>query len=798
MIPNKPHIFNALLLTFMLLSLNIFAQTQETLAVGQVLNATDKSPVPDANIYFKNTGKGTKSNDEGYFMIRTTGEETTLVFSAVGYRTKEIRLKKGQSTGMQVELKEQNVELYEVMVVPGANPALPLMRKVREARERNNYSRHISGSSTEQNLVYLGNISRNSLKRKIFSQLAEGSIETADSSLVMPLFMSEKKLQRQKNTVSVISEDFFSSKPENERLLLGLTNQQSAEINFYHNSLTLFNQSFVSPLASSGNAYYNFYLIDSIITGDKKEYQINFRTKNPKNLAFNGTMKIDSASLALTYIDATLPAGANLNYVHLLHIQQKFQPKAGFFVPESEQFSSNITYEMLADSLHPKPELFIYKKTITENINISEPANENFAGSNLSAFEIDNSMAQLGNTSVVRFAKWLADVIITGYIPVGKVDIGKVQHIARLTEVEGLRLTLPFRTNETFSKNIGFSGYAGYGFKNNIPKYSAGFHYKLPTENRLIFNANYTDDYRRVDYDYNDFLYRENPLLSGDEDIAITIFGLRTARKLNERKEFSTSLTYDWNKNIESTLFYRHHRLGDSDAMPFVQNTTALSQITQQSVVLQSRFSFGERVYDDHFQRIYVPNEKPVIYTILEAGKFNAGTKQGNYLKINASLKQQVRFTAGQWNYMFETGKIFGEVPYSLLEIPMGNGAFPYRRNLFNTLRDMEYAFDQYAGMHNELIMNGVVMNHIPLIKHLNLRELLTFKVLYGSRNNTHNNIMDIPANIYKLNQPHMEVGVGFSNILRLFTLQSVWRLTNLDHPGAERWSIRGSIRAGF
>ena len=798
MIPNKPHIFNALLLIFLFLSLNIFAQAQETLVVGQVLNATAKSPVPDANIYFKNTTKGTKSNDEGYFLIRTEGGETTLVFSAVGYRTREIRFKKGQSAGLQVELKEQNVELLEVMVVPGANPALPLMRKVREARDRNDYSTLTTGTFAEQNLVYLGNISRNSLKRKIFSQLSEGAIQSNDSSLLLPLFMSEKKVQRQKNNVSVLSENYFSSKPENERLLMGLTNQQSAGINFYRNSLTFFNQSFVSPLASSGNAYYNYYLTDSIMQNQRKEYQINFRTKNPKNLAFNGSMRIDSASLALTYIDAILPTRANLNYVHQLRVQQQFEQNSSFFVPQTSLFSSNITYEVLADSLHPKPELFIQQKTITENISISENSDINFAGSNLKATEIDSSMLHLGNTPVVRFAKWLADVIITGYIPVGKVDIGKVQHIARLTEVEGLRLTLPFRTNETFSKNIGFSGYAGYGFKNNIPKYSAGFHYKLPTENRLIFNANYTDDYRRVDYDYNDFLYRENPLLSGDEDIAITIFGLRTARKLNERKEFSTSLTYDWNKNIESTLFYRHHRLGDSEAMPFVQNATVLSHITQQSVVLQSRFSFGERVYDDHFQRIYVANEKPVIYTILEAGKFNAGTKQGNYLKINASVKQQIRFTAGQWNYMFEAGKIFGEVPYSLLEIPMGNGSFPYRRNLFNTLRDMEYAFDQYAGMHNELIMNGIVMNHIPLIKHLNLRELLTFKVLYGNRSNVHNNIIDIPANIYKLNQPHMEVGVGFSNILRLFTLQSLWRLTNPDHPGAERWSIRGSIRAGF
>ena len=28
---------------------------QETLAVGQVLNALDKNPIPDVNIFFKNT-----------------------------------------------------------------------------------------------------------------------------------------------------------------------------------------------------------------------------------------------------------------------------------------------------------------------------------------------------------------------------------------------------------------------------------------------------------------------------------------------------------------------------------------------------------------------------------------------------------------------------------------------------------------------------------------------------------------------------------------------------------------------
>ena len=42
------------LLSLLLIAANGFLNAQETLAVGQVLNALDKSPIPDVNIFFKN------------------------------------------------------------------------------------------------------------------------------------------------------------------------------------------------------------------------------------------------------------------------------------------------------------------------------------------------------------------------------------------------------------------------------------------------------------------------------------------------------------------------------------------------------------------------------------------------------------------------------------------------------------------------------------------------------------------------------------------------------------------------
>jgi hypothetical protein len=147
---------------------------------------------------------------------------------------------------------------------------------------------------------------------------------------------------------------------------------------------------------------------------------------------------------------------------------------------------------------------------------------------------------------------------------------------------------------------------------------------------------------------------------------------------------------------------------------------------------------------------------------------------------------------------MVEGGFLLGNVPYPILKTPTGSETGGYSIYKFIMMNNMEYAADKYISMHNELSLNGIIMNHVPLIRHLNLRELFSFKVFYGGLNNTHQTIMDFPFGFQAINKPYMEVGVGFSNILRVFTLQSVWRLTDLNKPGVTPWGLRGSIQIGF
>ena len=134
---NNTYRFIVVLSIFVMVCFSVFAQ--ETIVVGEVFDSRDKTPLPEVNVILKNTTQGVKTDNEGFFLIRINGQEPVLQFSCIGYATKEVKIKPGKNVGIQVYMQEQNTVLQEVFVIPGANPAIPLMNRVRAKRSDNNY-----------------------------------------------------------------------------------------------------------------------------------------------------------------------------------------------------------------------------------------------------------------------------------------------------------------------------------------------------------------------------------------------------------------------------------------------------------------------------------------------------------------------------------------------------------------------------------------------------------------------------------------------------------------------------------
>ena len=115
----------------------------------------------------------------------------------------------------------------------------------------------------------------------------------------------------------------------------------------------------------------------------------------------------------------------------------------------------------------------------------------------------------------------------------------------------------------------------------------------------------------------------------------------------------------------------------------------------------------------------------------------------------------------------------------------------------FNMLRNMEFLNDRYVSLLVNWSFDGKILNRIPLLKKMKLREYIGFKMLFShltDKNNpfirtNDNNLFVFPTrdghqtSFVMGNKPYMELSVGISNIFKVLTVQYVRRLNYNDMP---------------
>ncbi|TBN03668.1 TonB-dependent receptor [Hyunsoonleella flava] len=90
------------------------AAAQEKTVQGTVTSQSDGSALPGVNVIVKGTTTGTSTDFDGNYTIEVNGD-VILVFSYVGYTTREVRV--GSSSRLDVQLEEDLAALDEVVVV---------------------------------------------------------------------------------------------------------------------------------------------------------------------------------------------------------------------------------------------------------------------------------------------------------------------------------------------------------------------------------------------------------------------------------------------------------------------------------------------------------------------------------------------------------------------------------------------------------------------------------------------------------------------------------------------------------
>ncbi|GHT44158.1 hypothetical protein FACS189438_2500 [Bacteroidia bacterium] len=150
-------------------------------------------------------------------------------------------------------------------------------------------------------------------------------------------------------------------------------------------------------------------------------------------------------------------------------------------------------------------------------------------------------------------------------------------------------------------------------------------------------------------------------------------------------------------------------------------------------------------------------------------------------------------------------GYTWNRLPFPLLILPNTNQSAIIQPEAFAMMRAMEFVSDQYISLFLTYYMKGWLLNHIPLVKWLRLREVVSLNGIYGSLSDK-NNPMKHPNGLFLLPEetvpfgktPYLEASAGLENIFKIIRIDYYRRLTYLNAPHIKKGGLRIGFRFSF
>jgi len=843
-----------LLLPFLAIQSSAQSPSATTTVTGIITDANDKDPLPYVTLHFKGTNIASRSDADGKFSISTSEKHTELQFSFVGYKTKIVNIKPGETQSIAVQMESTATSLNEVVISSGKrpsyknknNPAVELIRQVIEHKNSNRMEAYdqVEYKQYEKMVFAMSNLSDKFKNKRIFRNY-QFLFEEQDSTKIggknlLPIFIQEK-----------FSQNYYNKNPEkNKTIILGdkhvnydtplidskglsqYFERMYAHVNIYDNNISLVSNQFLSPIADSAPTFYKFFITDTIKNHSPQLIELSFIPRNNTDMLFEGRIYITmDGNYAVQDAFLTVNKNINLNFVRDLEVKLTFEKnKANRYY----LYKTNLLVDFGINK--NKGGGFTGERTVTltdYQINKQQPA-EVFEGPKIvvvpeaekrgnqfwlenradtlskNDLQIYSNVDTLKNMTSFKKTMDLVTLLFAGYKDFGPFEVGPVNTFYSFNEVEGFRLRLGGRTTPALSKRYYFETYGAYGFNDEKWKYFFSGTYSL--NNKSIYS--FPQNYLRASFQRDtkipgqelQFVQEDNFLLSfkrGENNMIL----YNDTYKVEFMKEYESHFSYNlsfkkWSQKPGGTLFFDN----------FVNNRVqAIDNLNTSEITLALRYAPRERFYQGKIYRTPIIDKYPIFNLRYTAGLKGVFDSEYNYHKLIGSIDK--RFYLSQLGYSdvtAEGGYTFGKVPFPLLTIHRANQTYAYQLNSYNLMNFLEFVSDHYASLNIDHNFNGFFFNKIPLLKKLKLRENASFKILYGGIRDENNPELDQSLLRFPVNQdgvttthslarePYIEGSVGIGNIFKLLRVDLVKRFNYLDHPVVSEWGIRARVKFDF
>lgn len=816
----------------LLLAGTLHAQTKVEGVVYDDQNLT----VPYASVYFKGTTEGVTADENGKFYLESKNSYTAILVSFIGYGSKEVTLDKPVTYGLKIIMKSDAKELKGVTIYAGKtskknNPAIDILRKIWERRRKNglNMFKQYEYDKYEKVEFDLNTIDSSMIKSPIFRGM-EFIFEQVDTSDVtgktyLPVFINEEVSKVYGDNTINARKDVVSGRRnsglEGNQQITAFIKDLYAEYNIYDNYLKFFDKDFISPLSRTGIDVYNYVLADSTFIDNKWCYKIVYYPRRKAELTFSGDFWVNDTTFAIKKINLQASKGANINWVKDIYIEQEYEVlndsvflltrdylMTDFAINKREKSKGVYGKRTTLARDHKfdikKPDGF-YRKDVNfndeaVNFRTDEFWEQNrFESLNKDEQAVYTMLDSLKNNKKFRRIKGTVATLASGYYQMGNFDYGPIFSSVGYNDVEGLRLRTGGRTYFGQNDPWRIEGYTAYGFKDNQFKYGISGKWMVDKKNRIILAAGNRRDIEQIGVSLtatNDVLGRSFAssaiFASGDNSKLTSINFTTFSAEIEPVKDLilRTAFSYRTLKTASPETFSLDYYI-DPDNPAAGTN----GFIKQYEYNLMADFTPGKKNIGYGVERSFVDYNFPRLYLNFTQGIEGLFNSDFDYQKLQFYYRQPVLVGGfGRLQTTFEAGKIFGEVPLGLMGVIPGNQSYFIIDNTYNLLNYYEFLADEYVSLHFEHNFNGKLFAKIPLLRELNLREIIGVKSVYGTisdanvRLNASNIVYRAPDDVY------WEYHAGVGNIFKVLRIDLAWRGSYLDVPGANKFAVKAAL----
>ncbi|MGA0284360.1 MAG: DUF5686 family protein [Saprospiraceae bacterium] len=833
----------------------------QTIIRGRVLDAKTKQPLPFVDVVLKGTYVGVSTDLDGQYFIQTRNPSDTIQVSFIGYKTLEERIIRETRQEMNFYMEEEGLQLESVTIVAEkgryrkkGNPAVELMRKVIENRDRNkmeaqdfySYERH------EKLELDLNNITDEFKDRKAFENFeflwSYLDTSTVNGRIYLPVYIREilstvhyrKDPQVKKEVRDAVKMTNFDEALDLESITSAI-DLLYQDVDLYENSIKLLDNDFLSPMAPWALNYYRFYILDTSYVNNKSAIHMAFIPRNKSFIGFTGDLYISNDD-RYTLLKAVLgiTKDISMNFVRDIKVVQEFDERDSIYILTKDEITLDMAlakggmgiyasrYNIYTDHDFGPPKddsVFDYTEEVTTLDDAYDKGQEYWQKNRLEELTqkqqgIYNMIDSLREVPAYRKFVYWTKVISTGYFPLGTLDLGKISSMYTYNPTEGSRFRLGLETSHDLTQRWQVRSYVAYGTRDKRIKYNGSVKYS--------FNEDYRKNPRHFLYGayQHDVIFPGLKLEFIDEANALTSIRRGQANQMlfvdawnidyvNESGVgfFKLGLEQRQRKPYGTLEFFTNQDLDDDGILDSVED------VTTSEISLALEYSPNTKFIQQREMRTPIKSNHPRFQLSYRAGLKTFLGGDYNYHNVSLQIKKRVPFSVlGRSEIQFEVGRVFGEgLPFVLLYIPQSNQAYSFQPTSFNTMNFIEFVTDKYVRLNVQHFFDGYIFNRIPLLKKLKLKEAISFKGIYGGLDDANdprinNDLLQFNADEngnpltapFDPRTPFIEWGVGVYNIFRFLRFDVIKRVNYLDRPnieevfGVKGLGIRGRLKVEF